>query len=396
MDILKVGITNGYDYITDHWLFSNVGEELFHVFIADLQCWFPDTNNRIKTSIPFIISLLVHNENYNKLVPYLKTWANNRSVSNELIVNIIKSVFQQNYDRISSEPRYQKFIVGSKCLLMHFLIARQIEPDIFTREHNDSESLQCGNLIYAFENYSSELDYSQIRHQLSTLHGFDQIVTRRWINRMEGKKNRTNQLLRSLNRTNDASLAPIDIILQRLIGLNTIGTAIFKISKCREKLQNDFHVHDAFAELRLAKLLMDNSFQIINLDAPVGQRGKDFDMLTEVGGERLYIEVIRIGEFPPLQYFGGAQYITSTLIQNKISHKYFDRFVDLRNSDTAILAIDNSLGAAAIRNEIEQAFYGNMELMRAVLLFDDTSVDLIPNPKAEPLSSQLTEKLENL
>ena len=26
----------------------------------------------------------------------------------------------------------------------------------------------------------------------------------------------------------------------------------------------------------LAKLLMDNSFQIINLDAPVGQRGKDF------------------------------------------------------------------------------------------------------------------------
>ena len=97
-----------------------------------------------------------------------------------------------------------------------------------------------------------------------------------------------------------------------------------------------------------------------------------FDILTEVGGERLYIEVIRIGEFPPLQYFGGAQYITSTLIQNKISHKYFDRFVDLRNSDTAILAIDNSLGAVAIRNEIEQAFYGNMELMRAVLLFDDT------------------------
>ena len=138
------------------------------------------------------------------------------------------------------KPRYQKFIVGSKCLLMHFLIARQIEPDIFTREHNDNESLQCGNLIYAFENYSSELDYSQIRHQLSTLHGFDQIVARRWINRMEGKKNRTNQLLRSLNRTNDASLAPIDIILQRLIGLNAIGTAIFKISKCREKLQNDF------------------------------------------------------------------------------------------------------------------------------------------------------------
>ena len=112
MDILKVGITNGYDYITDHWLFSNVGEELFHVFIADLQCWFPDTNDRIKTSIPFIITLLVHNENYNKLVPYLKTWANNRSVSNELIVNIIKSVFQQDYDRISSETKISKVHSG--------------------------------------------------------------------------------------------------------------------------------------------------------------------------------------------------------------------------------------------------------------------------------------------
>ena len=392
MNVIRREIKKGCRYCKFYEIFSILGKKTLHESMNEIGDWLLDTDNTLKQSIPSVIPLLVPKGEYCEIILYLRRWFNNGSILDDLTVEILKHVLREYDNTASGQQRPDlNFIIDAKYLLVELVEKKQIKTGFFKNKYKGNEYLQCGALIYAFENYCTDLDYDKICEKLNKLSHLKTVVEQ-WIQEKKNENNRTNGLLRSLNNSNDAYLHNIDCALKKIINYKYKNKSIFSTTKWSSKLKNDEQANDTLGEICLAKLLIEKSYRIKELEAKVD--GKDFDLLVEINSKQLYIDVIRLKEFLPLDYFGGPQYISSTWLSNKIKRKYCNKFLALHDDDIAILAIDNSQGAVDIE-EVERAFDCNMCLMRAVLLFDQSSVCLICNPNA-PLPNEFREKLLGL
>ena len=97
------------------------------------------------------------------------------------------------------------FIIDTKYLLVELVGKKQIKTDFFINKYKHNEYLQCGALIYAFENYCTDLDYDKICEKLNKL-PYLKIVVEKWITQKKEANNRINDLLRSLNNSNNVYL----------------------------------------------------------------------------------------------------------------------------------------------------------------------------------------------
>ena len=393
MNVIRCEIKKGCRSYELYEILPTLGKETLHESMDEIGSWLLDEDSKLKQSIPSIMPLLVPRGEYCEIIRYLRRWLNNGSVADDLVVKILKHVLRE-YANTASRQQWSElnFILDSKCLLVELVGGKQIETRFFINKHKCDEYLQCGALIDAFENYCTDLDYNKIYKELNK-RPYLETVVETWIKEKENENNRTNGLLRSLNNGSSAYLRNIDDALKKIISYKYKNEPIFFTEKWSGKLKNNAQANDTLSEIYLAKLLIEKSYQIKELEAKVDR--KDFDLLVEINNKQLYIDVVRIKEFLPSNYFGGPQYISSTWLSNKIKRKYCNKFIALRDDDIAILAIDNRPGAVDIKEEVERSFDCNMGLMRAILLFDQSNVCLICNPNA-PLPNEFREKLLGL
>lgn len=141
---------------------------------------------------------------------------------------------------------------------------------------------------------------------------------------------------------------------------------------------------------------MNKSFEIKELEVKAGN--KDFDVLVEIDGKQLYIEVTNPREYLPLRLFDGAYRVPDKII-SKIKDKY-EKFSGLADCDIAILAITH-MPSFTVESDIKRAFCIGLkenqkfERLSAVLLFDSLSCRLICNKNAKnPIPKHISEKLD--
>jgi hypothetical protein len=362
------------------YLITKLGKDALFPALNEFESWLDTDNFHLKFCIPRFIVLLIPSGQRQSCFSYFERWSDNKDIPKDLFLKIYKRVlatcYGNNFD--------QDFVQSSKTLLIKLVTKDRINLTFLLKDEDD-ETLQCARMINGLEYYSFDLNYDRILSNVELFQNLKDLLTTTWILQKKQENNRTNLLLRVLERElpDDSKINKIieDIgkstnmqeyswhqlrlgnhvhdffylqnIEQKIQNLKNNELNIY--SHFRSKLQNDEQVDDTISEINILGLLAEH--YELKLEAPVGTR--NIDSLIVIDGQKLYLEVINPSEFLPLELFEGEVFTIPNRAKNKILDKCERQLSQIPEEDIpAILAIDIQ-GSDIDIDSVTDALYGS-------------------------------------
>lgn len=383
MSIIRQSFENeALSYGSLEELIRELGKNALHETLNDFEEWLGTDNFHLKLSIPRFVRILIPNGEKQSCFEYFKKWSESKSVSTDLFLKIYKQVLAGCYGNEFD----QDFVKNSKELLSKKVSDSGINPKLFLRDEQD-ETLQCASLIKGLEYYSKNLDYERISDNIELFSNLKNILTEKWILKKKQENNRTNLLLRVLERRlpEDEKINEImnaiekskddkefnwnryrlgnhvhDFfyllnIEQNIMSLQKRG--INTVKHFRDKLHNDEQAGDAVSELNLLGNLAEH--YNLTLEVPVGT--KNIDALIEIDGQKFYLEITNPSGFSPVELFEGEVFTVPHRAKNKILDKCERQLSQIPESNIpAILGIDIR-GSDVDEMSITDALHGSTQ-----------------------------------
>jgi len=336
----------------------------------------------LKFSIPRFVNVLIPSGKKQSCFSYFKKWSKSETVSKELFLKIYKRVLASCYGNDFD----QEFVKNSKELLTKMVSESGINPKLFVRGEED-ETLQCASLIKGLEYYSKNLDYEKICSNIEFFPNLKNILTENWILKMKEKNNRTNLLLRVLERKlpEDDKINEIMETIEKskddkefnwnryrlgnhvhdFFYLLNIDHNIISLQKreidvvkhFRDKLHNDEQANDTISELNLLGNLAEH--YDLTLEVPVGTR--NIDSLIEIDGQKFYLEITNPRGFSPIELFDGEVFTVPHRAKNKILDKCENQFSQISESDIPVILGIDVQGSDIDEMSISDALYGSTQ-----------------------------------
>lgn len=383
MAIIRTALENkAHPYGQLEHLIKELGKNALFPSLNEFEGWLNTDNLHLKFSIPRFIALLIPNGQRQSCFSNFEKWSEDKSIPHDLFLKIYKRILATCYGIILD----QIFVQNSKTLLSKLVTKSGIKSSFLLKGESD-ETLQCASLIKGLEYYSSDLNYDRILSNLDLFPNLKNLITTKWISQKKQENNRTNLLLRVLERElpNDSKINKIVVDMEKaknaqehswhqfrlgnhvhnffyLLNIeqniqNFKNTKLNVNSHFRGKLQNDEQVDDAISEINILGLLAEH--YELKLEASVGT--KNIDSLIEIDGQKLYLEVINPSGFSPLELFDGEVFTIPHRIKNKILDKCEGQLSQIPEDDIpAIIAIDIQ-GNDIDVDSVTDALYGSSQ-----------------------------------
>ena len=364
-------------YVVFGDLIKELGKNALHESLNSFEEWFATDDIPLQCSMLQFPRYLIPNGREQCCFQYFEKWSNSELIPTDSFLNIYTYVLARCYQNECD----QDFIKNSKKLLLKMVSDSGLKPKFFLRNIED-ETLQCASLITGLKYYSDNLDYEMIYHNIKLFPKLKILFDMGWISKMKKENNRTNLLLRVLERKlpeddkineilntieesknneqynwnrdplgnyvyNFLYLRNID---QNIISLQKKGIDIIKHFK--SKLHNDEQVDDTISELNLLGHLAEH--YDLELEVPI--EAKNIDSLIIIDGQKFYLEIINTKQYLPLDLFKGEVFKVDNRIKNKILDKCEKQFskipendisvvlgIDIRKSDIDVMSVTDAL-----------------------------------------------------
>jgi len=196
MSIIRTALENKASlYGNLEELVKKLGKNSLLSSINEFENWLDTDDFHLKFSIPRFLSLLIPNKQKQSSFSYFKKWSESESIPNNLFLKIYNQVLATCYENDFD----QDFIHNSKKLLIELTLKSGINISYILKDE-DNETLQCARLIKGLEYYSDDLNYDRILSNLDFFPNLKNLLSSKWILEKKQEHNRTNLLLRVLER----------------------------------------------------------------------------------------------------------------------------------------------------------------------------------------------------
>lgn len=383
MAIIRAELENKAQPYGDlEYLITELGKNALIDSLNDFEDWLDTNNFHLKFSIPRFVALLIPEGQRQSCFSYFEKWSQKKSISDDLFLKIYRRVLARCYGNTLD----QEFVKNSKILLSKLLNQSGINPSFFIKNESD-ETLQCACIIKGLEFYSNDLDYDKILLHLDFFPNLKDLLTTKWVLKKKKENNRTNLLLRVLEREfpNQAKINEILQAMEKAKDEQEHGWQKFRLGNhvhdylyilnieqnilnfknsnlnvnthFRNKLQNDEQVDDAISEINILGTLVKH--YELKLETPVGK--KNIDSLIEIDGQKLYLEVINPTEYSPVDLFEGEVFTVPHRAKNKILDKCEKQFSEIPEPDTPVILAIDTHRTDIDSDSIEDALSGSLQ-----------------------------------
>ena len=383
MDIIRREIENGNYEKLSH--IENVNSEILCKFlIAAGGFWW-----LVNKPCYFNNLLCIMGDRYKECVPFFENQPEWNCMPPRHCAKIMATILCLDHEKLK-DPNCRKgsdrnFLQASRCLLEKLVTRVGMTPKNIAK--GGDALIECAEMVSALKFFRHESDTNQIMCNLNKFPTLKDLLKEKVIDMVQ--KRRTNWLVRMLGgdmrEGKYLHLCKIENVLRELKNKN-----ISRHQRLVKNLKNDTQTLDTLAEIILMAILMERSFQIVevNVDVPYGSQilgdseFKDFDVLAKFGNTNLYVEVFNHRNDMVADLLECVREPTEN-IGGKIDEKY-NKFRCLPDHTAAILAIQTESSSSEVGKFLKQYEKEcTYERLSAVFLFcKEDSCRLILNPNA--------------